>query len=88
VDELRPQDGRDPPVREYVFSSPDAQEFVTRYEDLLKFLLPRYLQEGKAYLNIGIGCTGGQHRSVAIAEELAKKIVGSEYLVSVKHRDI
>lgn len=88
VDELRPQDGRDTPVREYVFSFPDAQEFVTRYEDLLKFLLPRYLQEGKAYLNIGIGCTGGQHRSVAIAEELAKKIVGPEYLVSVKHRDI
>jgi UPF0042 nucleotide-binding protein len=88
VEDLRPKDGRDPPVRDFVFSFPEAQEFVTRYEALLNFLLPRYLQEGKAYLNVGIGCTGGQHRSVAIAEELATKITGSEYLVSVKHRDI
>jgi UPF0042 nucleotide-binding protein len=88
VEELRPQDGRDPAVRDYVFSSPDAAEFINRYGDLLTFLLPKYHLEGKAYLNVGVGCTGGQHRSVAVAEELAKRITGSEYLVSVKHRDI
>jgi UPF0042 nucleotide-binding protein len=88
IEELKPQTGRDPAVREYVLASPDASDFLQRYGDLLAFLLPRYHHEGKAYLNVGVGCTGGQHRSVAIAEELSKRITGSEYLVSVKHRDI
>ncbi len=88
VEELRQQDGRDAPVRDYVFESPEAQEFVSRYEDLLRFLLPKYQYEGKAYLNVGIGCTGGQHRSVAIAEELCKRLQGADYLVSVKHREL
>lgn len=88
IEELRDQDGRDQAVRDYVFSSPDATEFVRRYADLLSFLLPKYQFEGKAYLNIGIGCTGGKHRSVAIAEALSKEIDQSRYLVSVKHRDI
>ena len=88
IDELREQDGRDQAVRDYVFSSPDAGEFVRRYADLLSFLLPKYQFEGKAYLNIGIGCTGGKHRSVAIAEALSKTIDQSKCLVSVKHRDI
>lgn len=88
IEELRDQDGRDEAVRDYVFSSPDAAEFVRRYADLLSFLLPKYQFEGKAYLNIGIGCTGGKHRSVAIAEALSKTIDQSRYLVSVKHRDI
>ncbi len=88
VDELREKDGRDPPVREYVFQSPEAQEFVKRYGELLGFLLPKYQFEGKAYLNIGIGCTGGKHRSVAIAEALSGTIDASNYLVSVKHRDL
>ncbi len=88
VEELREKDGRDPPVKDYVFQSPDAQEFVERYADLLRFLLPKYQFEGKAYLNIGIGCTGGKHRSVAIAEALSGTIDPSGYLVSVKHRDL
>jgi UPF0042 nucleotide-binding protein len=71
-----------------VFETPEASEFVARYTDLLAFLLPKYQAEGKAYLNIGIGCTGGRHRSVAIAEALAQKSEFSTYLVSVKHRDI
>ncbi len=88
IEELRDLDGRDEPVREYVFSSPDASEFVKRYADLLAFLLPKYQFEGKAYLNIGIGCTGGKHRSVAMAEALSKTVDSAQYVVSVKHRDI
>ncbi len=88
IEALRDQDGRDEAVRDYVFSSPDAAEFVRRYSDLLSFLLPKYQFEGKAYLNIGVGCTGGKHRSVAIAEALSKTIDATRYLVSVKHRDI
>lgn len=88
VEELRQQDGRDPAVRDYVFGTPEATEFVERYSDLLTFLLPRYQAEGKAYLNVGIGCTGGKHRSVAIAEALAKRVDTKCYLASVKHRDI
>lgn len=88
VESLRECDGRESAVREYVFASPDASEFVSRYADLLTFLLPKYQFEGKASVNIGVGCTGGKHRSVAIAEALRAKISSSHYLVSVKHRDI
>ena len=88
VDDLKEQDGRDSAVRDYVFSSSDANEFVKRYAELLNFLLPKYQFEGKAYLNVGVGCTGGKHRSVAIAEALSKTINPTAYLVSVKHRDI
>ena len=68
--------------------SPEAQQFLGKYTELLEFLLPRYVYEGKSYLNIGVGCTGGKHRSVAIAEALKNRIDGKQYLVSVKHRDI
>lgn len=88
VEDLRQQDGRDPAVRDYVFETPEANEFLTKYTELLTFLIPKYQHEGKSYLNIGIGCTGGKHRSVAIAEALSKAFSGSPYLVSVKHRDI
>ncbi len=88
VESLRTLTGRDDAVREYVFRSADAGEFVNRYRDLLAFLLPRYQLEGKAYVNIGIGCTGGQHRSVAIAEALCAGMANEPYLVSVRHRDI
>jgi len=88
VESLRERDGREREVRDYVFASPEASEFVSRYADLLTFLLPKYQFEGKAYLNVGVGCTGGKHRSVAIAEALSSRISGSEYLVSVKHRDL
>lgn len=88
VEALREADGREQAVKDYVFESPDASEFVARYTELLNFLLPKYQFEGKAYVNIGIGCTGGKHRSVAIAEALSKAINPSDFLVSVKHRDI
>ena len=88
VQELREQSGLDPGVGEYVMSQSDAREFVARYAEILNFLLPRYLFEGKSYLNIGVGCTGGRHRSVVIAEMLSKEIRATECLVSVKHRDV
>ncbi len=88
IESLRKLTGRDEAVREYVFQSPDAAEFVTRYKDLLLFLLPRYQLEGKAYVNIGIGCTGGQHRSVAIAEALCTSMKDAPFMVSVRHRDV
>lgn len=85
---LKERTGLDREVRDYVFASPDAGDFVRRYAELLEFLLPKYIFEGKSYLNIGLGCTGGRHRSVAIAEELHRRFAGKELLVSVKHRDI
>ena len=88
VESLRKLTGRNEAVRAFVFQSPDAQEFVSRYSNLLEFLLPKYQLEGKAYVNIGIGCTGGQHRSVAIAEALCANMAHQPYLISVRHRDI
>ncbi len=88
VEELRPLTGLDQLVRQYVLSQPDCQEFVTRVRDLLFFLLPRYRHEGKCALTIGIGCTGGRHRSVAIAEELQPLLLGSGCLIELTHRDI
>jgi UPF0042 nucleotide-binding protein len=88
VDALREHTGQEQAVKDYVFESQDAAEFVKRYTDLLAFLLPRYQFEGKAYVNIGIGCTGGKHRSVAIAEALCQAMDQDKYLLSIKHRDI
>ncbi|MGH8945997.1 MAG: RNase adapter RapZ [Acidimicrobiia bacterium] len=88
VPELRPFRGTDQSVRDYVLQADGASEFLDRAQDLLEFLIPRYQAEGKSYLSIGIGCTGGHHRSVAIAEELAKRIGDSDVRVVVRHRDI
>ncbi len=88
VPELRPLSGLDPSVRDHVLGQPLAQEFLAQVDGLLGLLLPAYLAEGKAYLNIGMGCTGGRHRSVAIAEELAKRIETRGHLPKVGHRDI
>lgn len=88
VDELRELGGLDPGVAAYVLESDGCREFLQRYTELLNFLLPRYVFEGKAYVNIGIGCTGGKHRSVAIAQELSTKLNAGTYLISVKHRDL
>lgn len=87
VPELRPLTGHDEPVRDYVLSSEDAREFLDRTIDLLRFLMPRYEAEGKAYLTIGIGCTGGRHRSVAIAEAIGAALADGGLDVSVAHRD-
>jgi UPF0042 nucleotide-binding protein len=88
VEGLRKLNGLEQTVRDYVFKSPDADEFIKRYVDLLKFLIPRYSLEGKAYLNIGVGCTGGQHRSVAIAEALRMQMEKEHFATSIRHRDL
>ncbi|HSP06577.1 MAG TPA: RNase adapter RapZ [Acidobacteriota bacterium] len=88
VPEFREKTGREPEVREYVFNSPDAKEFMTRIEDLLDFLVPKFVQEGKTYLTVSIGCTGGKHRSVAIADSLEQHLMGQGIQARCKHRDI
>jgi UPF0042 nucleotide-binding protein len=88
VPELRPQTGLDDDVREYVLGQEDSAEFMRHTWDMLEFLVPRYAAEGKAYLTIGIGCTGGRHRSVAIAEEIAGRLGELDLDVSVRHRDL
>ncbi|HXB22897.1 MAG TPA: RNase adapter RapZ [Candidatus Solibacter sp.] len=79
--------GRHPQVAKYIRSFPQTQEFIQRISDLLIYLIPHYVREGKSYLTIGLGCTGGQHRSVMIAEELKKRLAKSGYTVKVTHRD-
>ena len=88
VDELRKKTGLDAPVRDYVFSSNVAKEFFERLCSLLDFLLPQYTEEGKSVIVIGIGCTGGRHRSTAIASALRDHIAGLGYQTSLVHRDI
>jgi UPF0042 nucleotide-binding protein len=88
VEELRPLTGLDAPVRDYVLGQTAAQEFLTRVDDLLSFLLPAYVQEGKSYLTVAIGCTGGRHRSVALAEDLAARIRDRGFSPTVYHRDV
>jgi len=88
VSELEPQTGLDAPVRAYVFAQPEAVEFAARLDDLLGFLLPCYVREGKSYLSMAIGCTGGHHRSVAFAEEMGQRIRNRGFGASVFHRDI
>jgi UPF0042 nucleotide-binding protein len=87
VPELREQTGRDAAVRDYVFSHDEAGVFVERVSDLLDFLIPEYEKEGKSYLTIGIGCTGGRHRSVAIADAIATHLLDGGVAVTVHHRD-
>lgn len=87
VEALRPLTGEHELVRDYVFGNQMAQEFMEKYLDLLEYILPNYIREGKTHLVIGIGCTGGQHRSVAIAERVGKFLIERDYSISVKHRD-
>jgi UPF0042 nucleotide-binding protein len=88
--ELRPLTGLDAPVREAVLGSEDCQTFLEQTGGLLSFLIPRYAAEGKTYFTVGIGCTGGRHRSVAITEELAKRLAqeNSEVDLFIRHRDV
>lgn len=89
VPDLRPLTGSDAPVRDYVLKNADAVEFLDRVESLLTFCLPRYEREGKSYLTIGIGCTGGRHRSVTLATSLAERLEGQTGLpIAVVHRDV
>lgn len=88
VDALRPYTGRDPAVRDYVLGQPGAQEFVARYADLLHLVGAGYVREGKRYLTVAVGCTGGKHRSVTIAEQLADRLAADGVEVRVVHRDL
>lgn len=88
VDELRPLSGLDPKVRRYVLDSEGTEEYLDKLDELLSLVLPAYVKEGKSYLKIGIGCTGGHHRSVVLAEELAVRIGAKGFAPLVSHRDI
>lgn len=89
IDELRPKSGNDREVRDFVMSNPKAGEFLKKLTDLVGFLIPNYVQEGKTQLVIGIGCTGGKHRSVTLANELFEELMENEnYGIRVEHRDI
>jgi UPF0042 nucleotide-binding protein len=87
VPEFRPLTGRHPRVAKYIRSFPQTREFISRISDLLIYLLPHYIHEGKSYLTVAFGCTGGQHRSVMIAEDVAKHLRGAGYRLKVVHRD-
>ena len=88
IPELKHQNGLDEPVRNFVFQYQQTKDFVEKTEDLLDFLLPNFVDEGKSELVIAVGCTGGKHRSVTLAEELAKHIAAMGHRVMVNHRDI
>jgi RNase adapter protein RapZ len=88
IDDLRPLTGLDEPVRRYVLDQPATGEFLQRFEHLLELLLPAYAAEGKSYLSVAIGCTGGHHRSVALAEEISAWMRSKGYRPRVTHRDL
>lgn len=87
IESLRPLTGEHMLVQDYVFGNRMTQEFMEKYLALLEYILPNYVKEGKTHLVIGIGCTGGQHRSVAIAERVGQFFRERHYVISVKHRD-
>ncbi len=88
VEELRPHTGQDANVRAYVLGQPSAGEFLERYEGLMRLLLEGYEREGKRYVLLAVGCTGGKHRSVAMTEELARRLSSPGLDVQVQHRDL
>jgi UPF0042 nucleotide-binding protein len=89
IPELREFNGRDDNVRDYVLSQDGAEEFISRYLELLRLVGAGYRREGKRYLTVSVGCTGGKHRSVAISEEIGRRLAGEEGVtVNVTHRDL
>lgn len=89
IDELKPKTGNDKEVQDYVMKSPEAGEFLEKLEDMIRFLIPYYVKEGKYQLVIGIGCTGGKHRSVTLANELYKRMKDNgNYGIKIAHRDV
>ncbi len=88
VDELRPLTGLDAAVRDHVLAADDAKAFLDHLTGMFELLLPAYKREGKAYLSVAVGCTGGRHRSVAIAEELRSRLVDLGTAATVTHRDV
>jgi UPF0042 nucleotide-binding protein len=87
VEELRPLTGRDEPVSRFVLAQPDAGPFLDKVDELVSFLLPRFAHEGKAYVTVAIGCTGGRHRSVALAHALGERLRARGQECRVVHRD-
>ncbi|HZO54780.1 MAG TPA: RNase adapter RapZ [Bryobacteraceae bacterium] len=87
IPEFKPLTGRNPQVARYIRSFPQTQEFVSRISEMLIYLLPHYIREGKSYLTIAFGCTGGQHRSVFIADEIGKRLKKAGFHVRTTHRD-
>ena len=88
VPELRELSGQDSEIQQFLEAISDYQEFVDRLEKFLTFLLPRYRRENRAYLSVGVGCTGGRHRSVAVVEELYKRFRETDWQVRLIHRDV
>ena len=88
VPEFRKLTGKNPKVAKYVRDFPQTTEFLTKVTEMMLFLLPHYVKEGKSYLTIAFGCTGGQHRSVMMAEEMAKRLAKASYRVKAVHRDM
>jgi UPF0042 nucleotide-binding protein len=88
VPEFRKKTGQDPKVAAYINGFPQTAEFLTRVTDLMLYLLPHYVEEGKSYLTVAFGCTGGQHRSVMMAEEMRKRLKKAGYQVKALHRDM
>lgn len=86
--ELRPLTGNDKPIQDFVMKYDESVEFLEKLDDMMEFLIPNYIKEGKYNLVIGIGCTGGKHRSVTIANALAEKLAHLPYSIKVEHRDI
>ena len=87
-EDLRPLTGHDPKVRDHVLETAAGSDFVDRFDDLLAALLPQYESEGRSYLTVAIGCTGGRHRSVAVSEEIAARLRGRGVAVRTNHRDV
>ncbi len=88
IPEFKPLTGRNPSVGRYIKSFPQTGEFVERISDLLVYLLPHYIREGKSYLTVSFGCTGGHHRSVFIADEIRKRLARAGYAAAATHRDL
>jgi UPF0042 nucleotide-binding protein len=88
IPELRPHTGREAPVRDYVLAQDGAEEFLDRYEGVLRLVFDGYAREGKRYAQVALGCTGGKHRSVAMTEQLAGRLAGEDVDVQVVHRDL
>lgn len=88
IDSMKKQTGKNEAVREYVLGFKETTDFITKIKDMLEFLIPNYIKEGKSQLVIGIGCTGGRHRSVAISEALFSYLAQKEHRVVIDHRDI
>ena len=88
IEELKPLTGNDKPIQDYVLGSRQAGQFLDKLEDMINFLIPNYVLEGKNSLVIAIGCTGGKHRSVTLANELFKRLSDKDYGIKIEHRDI